>query len=48
MVNCYIWYKLKLIASLQTTEFRTEIPRLQNRNLQYTTTLAFIDELREN
>jgi hypothetical protein len=42
MVNCFIWYKLKLIALLQTTEFRAEIPRSQNRNLQYTTTLAVI------
>ncbi|PQB07269.1 hypothetical protein BST83_08950 [Polaribacter filamentus] len=32
--------KLKLVASLQTTEFPLEIPRSQSRNIQYTTTLA--------
>jgi hypothetical protein len=31
--------KLKLVASLQTSEFPLEIPRSQKRNIQYTTTL---------
>jgi hypothetical protein len=44
MVNCFISHKLKLVALLQTSEFRAEIPRSQNRNLQYTTTLAKIYE----
>ena len=34
--------KLKLVASLQTSEFPLEIPRSQKRNIQYTTTLANI------
>jgi hypothetical protein len=34
--------KLKLVASLQTSEFPLEIPRSQNRNIQYTTTLCSI------
>tara|TARA_R110001606_G_scaffold392153_1_gene560848 strand:- start:483 stop:704 length:222 start_codon:yes stop_codon:yes gene_type:complete len=40
--NCYIWFKLKLVASLQTSEFPLEIPRLQNRNFPYKTTLPKI------
>tara|TARA_B110001452_G_scaffold260820_1_gene258780 strand:+ start:931 stop:1062 length:132 start_codon:yes stop_codon:yes gene_type:complete len=34
--------KLKLVAFLQTSEFPLEIPRSQNRNFQYTTTLPTI------
>jgi hypothetical protein len=34
--------KLKLVAFLSTSEFPLEIPRSQNRNFQYTTTLANI------
>jgi len=34
--------KLKLVALLQTSEFPLEIPRSQNRNFPYKTTLAFI------
>ena len=40
--NCYIWFKLKLVAFLQTSEFPLEIPRSQNRNFPYKTTLALI------
>jgi hypothetical protein len=40
--NCYIWFKIKLVAFLQTSEFPQEIPRSQNRNFQYTTTLCVI------
>jgi hypothetical protein len=32
--------KLKLVALLQTSEFPLEIPRSQNRNFPYKTTLA--------
>jgi hypothetical protein len=35
--------KLKLVAFLQTSEFPLEIPRSQNRNFQYTTTLCVIN-----
>jgi hypothetical protein len=38
--NCYIWFKIKIVALLQTSEFRAEIPRSQNRNFPYKTTLA--------
>tara|TARA_R110001592_G_scaffold317668_1_gene594592 strand:+ start:2467 stop:2646 length:180 start_codon:yes stop_codon:yes gene_type:complete len=34
--------KLKLVALLQTSEFPLEIPRSQNRNFPYKTTLGFI------
>jgi hypothetical protein len=34
--------KLKLVALLQTAEFRSEIPRSQNRNIQDTNTLGNI------
>jgi hypothetical protein len=37
--------KLKLVAFLQTSEFPLEIPRSQNRNFQYTTTLGAIRQL---
>tara|TARA_R110002153_G_scaffold251787_1_gene409190 strand:+ start:377 stop:562 length:186 start_codon:yes stop_codon:yes gene_type:complete len=37
--NCYIWFKLKLVVFLQTSEFPLEIPRSQNRNFPYKTTL---------
>jgi hypothetical protein len=40
--------KLKLVASLQTTEFPLEIPRSQSRNIQYTTTLAVIKKKESN
>jgi hypothetical protein len=40
--NCYIWFKLKLVAFLQTSEFPPEIPRSQNRNFPYKTTLPTI------
>jgi hypothetical protein len=36
--------KLKLVAFLQTSEFPLEIPRSQNRNFPYKTTLPFIGE----
>lgn len=38
--NCYIWFKLKLVASLQASEFPLEIPRSQNRNFPYKTTIS--------
>jgi hypothetical protein len=38
--NCYIWFKLKLVAFLQTSEFPLEIPRSQSRNFPYKTTLG--------
>tara|TARA_R110002051_G_scaffold254217_2_gene313156 strand:- start:1570 stop:1722 length:153 start_codon:yes stop_codon:yes gene_type:complete len=34
--------KLKLVAFLPTSEFPAEIPRSQNRNFPYKTTLALI------
>jgi hypothetical protein len=34
--------KIKLVASLQTSEFPLEIPRSQKRNIQYTTTLCLM------
>ena len=34
--------KLKLVALLQTSEFPLEIPRSQNRNFPYKTTLGTI------
>jgi hypothetical protein len=34
--------KLKLVAFLQTFEFPLEIPRSQNRNFPYKTTLCLI------
>jgi hypothetical protein len=37
--------KLKLVALLQTSEFPLEIPRSQNRNFPYKTTLAVINSL---
>jgi hypothetical protein len=40
--NCYIWLNLKLVALLQTSEFPLEIPRSQNRNFPYKTTLPAI------
>jgi hypothetical protein len=40
--NCCIWFKLKLVALLQTSEFPLEIPRSQNRNFPYKTTLYLI------
>jgi hypothetical protein len=40
--DCYIWFKLKLVALLQTSEFPQEIPRSQNRNFTYKTTLYAI------
>jgi hypothetical protein len=40
--NCFFWFKLKLVAFLQTSEFPLEIPRLQNRNFPYKTTLCVI------
>jgi hypothetical protein len=33
---------LKLVAFLQTSEFPSEIPRSQSRNIQYTNTLPTI------
>jgi hypothetical protein len=39
----YLTYP-KAVAFLQTSEFPLEIPRSQNRNFQYTTTLPVIYE----
>jgi hypothetical protein len=44
--NFYIWFKLKLVAFLQTSEFPLEIPRSQNRNFPYKTTLGNIKKNR--
>ena len=38
--------KLKVVAFLPTSEFPQEIPRCQNHNIQYTTTLGPIKKFR--
>jgi hypothetical protein len=40
----YLTYP-KAVAFLQTSEFPLEIPRSQNRNFQYTTTLGTIKKI---
>jgi hypothetical protein len=43
----YLTYP-KAVAFLQTSEFPLEIPRSQNRNFQYTTTLGNITKNEKN